>query len=55
MAEISHSEHLAVVLECIAQDVPVPLCPECRDIVATFTVAGPPIKMEELSDEPDDS
>jgi len=43
---VNHSEHLTIVLECIAQDVPIPLCPECHAIVETFTVAGDPIKME---------
>lgn len=43
---MNHSDHLSTVVQCIADDTPVPLCPDCQEIVATLTVAGDPIKME---------
>jgi hypothetical protein len=41
-----HVDHLAFVLQCVIDDVPVPLCLDCYEIVETMTVAGDPIKLE---------
>lgn len=41
-----HSAHLTFVMQCIAADVPIPLCLDCHEIVETLTVAGDPIKLE---------
>lgn len=48
---MSHADHLTTVIQCMAEDKPVPLCPECHAIVDTFTVAGDPIKMETWDDQ----
>lgn len=47
---MNHVDHLATVVECIALDVPVPLCPDCHAIMDTLVVTGPEIKMEMLDD-----